>query len=143
MPSIDVNAPLQKVGIDQHGEIAVPSNIHVAGWFFDSAKPGKPGLSIIDGHLDGTREKGVFSRLAVVSVGDRFIIERGDKQILTFEVFLIKTVKEADAATILFSQDSATPSQLNLITCSGSFNKKSHNYNDRVIVSARFVNTNY
>lgn len=139
IPSINVNAHLQKVGVDQRTEIAVPNNIHIAGWFVDSAKPGEPGLSIIDGHLDGIYEKGVFSQLAAISVGDRFSIERGDKQSLTFEVISKQTIKAEYAANILFSQDSHIPSQLNLITCGGAFDKQSRTYNDRIIVSARFV----
>ncbi len=141
IPAINVNAPIQKVGIDQHGEIAVPSNINLTGWFVDGAIPGEPGLSIIDGHLDGPSKKGVFWDLARLKPGDTLTIERGDKKILIFEVTSTKTVKTSEAAGVLFSQDPATKSQLNLITCTGTYDKRSRSYDQRIIISTRLINT--
>ena len=50
---ISIDAYLQNVGVDQNNQIAVPNNIHIAGWFVDSVRPGENGLSVIDGHVDG------------------------------------------------------------------------------------------
>lgn len=48
---IGVDSLVQNVGVDQNQQIAVPNNIHIAGWFIDSVRPGESGLSIIDGHV--------------------------------------------------------------------------------------------
>ena len=50
---ISIDAYLQNVGVDQNNQIAVPNNIHIAGWFVDSVRTGENGLSIIDGRVDG------------------------------------------------------------------------------------------
>lgn len=139
IPKIALAASIQKVGIDQHGEIAVPTNINLVGWFIDGAKPGEPGLSIIDGHLDGTRGKGVFGQLTQLSAGDTIIVERANRQQLTFEVFATKTTSVADAPNWLFSQKPDVASQLNLITCAGAFDRQARSYDQRTIVSARLL----
>src|SRR5690606_20681240 len=44
IPSIEVDAFIQKVGIDQNNNIAVPTHLFVTGWFIESARPGTTGL---------------------------------------------------------------------------------------------------
>lgn len=139
IPSIAVSAPIQKVGIGSNGEIAVPNNIHVVGWFVDGVKPGETGLSILDGHFGGTREKGIFEDLAKIAPGEIVTVERADKSQLHFEVFEKRTVKTKEASNILFSQNPTIKSQLNLITCAGVYDNRSRNYDQRVIVSARLL----
>src|SRR4051812_44501719 len=53
LPTIQAAGYVQKMGIDQHGQVAAPNNVNLAGWYIHSLKPGEAGLSIIDGHVDG------------------------------------------------------------------------------------------
>lgn len=131
---INVDAYVQKAGVDQNKKVAVPNNVHLAAWFTESVRPGENGLSIIDGHVSGRKTEGVFKNLKNLQKGDTFNIERGNGTKLTFKVFETRTVPEGEAATILFSQNPKVLSQLNLITCGGEFNKQSGQYKDRVIV---------
>jgi LPXTG-site transpeptidase (sortase) family protein len=137
---INVDAYVQKAGIDQNKKVAVPNNVHLAAWFTESVRPGENGLSIIDGHVSGRKTEGVFKNLKNLQKGDTFVIERGNGTKLTFKVFETRTVPEGEAAAILFSQNPKVLSQLNLITCGGEFNKKSQQYSDRVIISAQLKN---
>ncbi len=139
--SIGVDAFVQNVGVDQNKQIAVPNNVHLAGWFVDSVIPGNTGLSIIDGHVDGaTQPNAVFRNLPKVKSGDTVDIEMGDGSIKTYEVFDIKTIKTEDAPSVLYSQDIKVSKQLNLITCIGTFDRTSHSYDQRVIVKAKSKN---
>lgn len=140
--TIGVDAFVQKVGVDQNKQIAVPTNIFVTGWFVDMARPGEPGLSVIDGHLDGRTADGVFIRLKEMQAGDRFTLERGDGKQLAYETVSVKVLPTEEAAAELFSQDPKIKSQLNLITCGGNFNESARSYDERVIVSAQLVDTN-
>mgnify|MGYP001206387490 CR=1 FL=1 len=136
--AINVDAFIQKVGVDQNNQVAVPTNIFLVGWFVDSSKPGENGLSIIDGHVDGrTVKDGVFARLSELKIGDNIKIILGDDTEKSFVVNSAVTVPNDDALAVLFSQDPTVPSQLNLVTCGGSFDKTAGTYNKRVIVSAR------
>lgn len=131
--SIDVDTYIQKVGIDQNSQIAVPTNINLTGWFVEGARPGEAGLSIIDGHFDGYSSDGVFARLSEVKAGDEVRIEMGSGEIRTFRVKRMATVKTEAAAAELFSQDPKISSQLSLITCGGIFNEANRSYDERII----------
>ena len=137
MPTIGAEGFIQKVGTDQNKQVAVPNNIHLAGWFTDSVRPGDKGLSILDGHVDGVNTKeGVFGRIAKLAVNDLFGIELGDGKKLSYKVIAVASIDENKAAAVLFSQNPKIVSQLNMITCGGKFNRTTHSYDKRVIVSA-------
>lgn len=134
LPSIRAGGYIQKVGIDQNKALAVPSNIHMAAWFNGSVLPGQPGLSIIDGHVHGKVQEGIFMDLVKLKQGDRITIEFGNASKKTFSVVKSITLDPQDAPATLFSQEPTITRQLNLITCSGTFDKKSQQYTKRTIV---------
>ncbi len=140
IPSIDVNGFIQKVGIDQNQQIAVPNNIHIAGWFVNSVRPGEQGLSIIDGHVDGRfSSNGIFKRLGELKTGDEYQVELGSGKLLQYRVLEVATVTTDQAAGVLFSQNSGVSSQLNLITCTGSWNSDAREYDQRIIVTSELI----
>lgn len=138
MPGIDLKAFIVQVGVDQNKQIAVPNNIHIAGWFVDSVKPGDKGLSIIDGHVNGRKEKGVFKDIERLKAGDQYRIDFADGLVREFVVRAVTVVPNADAAGVLFSQDPTIERQVNLITCAGRFDPAARIYDKRVIVVSEF-----
>lgn len=139
LPSISVEGYIQRVNITAAQQIAAPGNVHMAGWYSGSKKPGQPGLSIMDGHVDGLSQPGIFKRLDKLAAGDIFTVETGGGAILRYRVIGVATIALSDALNQLFSQDSHTASQLNIITCGGDFNTKTHQYEKRIIVSAALL----
>lgn len=139
LPTIGAAGYIQKVGVDQNKQVSAPTNISLAGWFVEGARPGERGLSIIDGHVDGARSDGIFKDLAKLQKDHIFTVELGNDKLLQYRVIAIQTVDTKDAATILFSQNPATRSQLNLITCGGNFDTDSRLYDKRVIVSSELL----
>lgn len=135
--SIGVDAFVQKVGVDKNQQIAVPNNIHIAGWFVETAKIGDKGLSIIDGHVDGLTTGGVFKDLVNTKAGDIIKVELGDGKVIIYEIIENVTVPLGESAGILYSQDPKVESQLNLITCIGNYNNDTQTYDKRVIVKAK------
>ncbi len=133
--SISVDTYVQKAGVDQKNQVAVPNNVHLAGWFSESQKPGQNGLSIIAGHVSGKTTDGVFKNLKNLKTGDEFEVELGNGEVKYYKVTETHQVKESEAAGILFSQNPKVRSQVNLITCGGTFNKSTNQYDDRIIVS--------
>lgn len=136
IPSVDIRGFIQKVGVDQHRAIAAPNNVHLAGWFVDSVKPGQKGLSIIDGHVNGRTQDGVFKNLSRVRSGDLVTVTEAGGKKYTYKVFKTTTLPNKKAAEALFQQDPSVASQLNLITCAGQYDGKTRTYTDRVIVYA-------
>lgn len=139
LPSINSEGSIQSIGVNKNKEMAVPANIHTAGWFKESVIPGEKGLSIINGHLDGRHGAGIFRNLGSIKAGDTYTIKFSDNTIKTFQVMQVITVDNDRAASVLFSQDPAVSNQLNLITCAGNFNAASMDYSKRIVVTSRLL----
>jgi LPXTG-site transpeptidase (sortase) family protein len=139
LPSISGGGYIQKVGVDQHKAVAVPNNIHMAGWFNQTAIPGEPGYSVIDGHVNGrVSNDGIFKDLTKVKVGDNFTIEFGNGTKKNFKVIKSVTVDTDQAGASLFTVEPGVTKQVNLITCSGTWDKNTKEYNKRTIVMGEF-----
>lgn len=132
--SIGVSAPILSVGTTKDGAMDTPYDIGHAGWYNKSAHPGEPGVVLIDGHVGEPNDKAVFKKLQDLAPGEVIELEQGDGK--TFKYVVIrKMVYEKDAmnAPEIYNPIGDTPG-LNLITCTGNFDKKSENYDRRLVV---------
>lgn len=136
IPKITVDGYIQLVGIDQEYNIAVPSNVHLAGWYVNSVKPGEVGLSIMDGHRDGSSVGGIFRNIEKLAKGDEIQIEYGDGSIKDFKVVEVIQVSIEDAFDIMYEKKDSVARQLNLVSCGGRYLKEQKTYEDRIIVIA-------
>lgn len=134
IPAINLNGFIQRVSEDQNKEISTPSNINYAGWFVGSVKPGDSGLSIIDGHVSGRYSTALFANLGSLKKGDVVKVEFGDDSLRQFEVVEKRELPRDETAPYLFKKHNNIDRQLNLITCGGAFDKKSNQYNNRVVI---------
>jgi LPXTG-site transpeptidase (sortase) family protein len=139
LPTIKAEGFLLKVGVDQHNQVATPDNINMAGWFVKTVRPGQKGLSIIDGHVTGWVNNGIFKDLVKLKSGDTYSVEFGNGTHQEFKVKAVKNIPVTQAASVLFSQDPKVTNQLNLITCGGAFNYKTSQYENRIIVISEVV----
>lgn len=139
LPTIQAEGYVEAAGLDQHGAVAVPSNIHLAGWYVHTLAPGQNGLSVIDGHVDGKTMKGIFYNVNKLAAGDAFEVDLANGQVEHFTVKRVSQVPVQSAAAALFARDNTIASQLNLVTCGGSFNHAAGAYDDRIIVVAALV----
>ncbi len=139
LPTIGAQGYIQKIGLDQHQAVAVPTNIHVAGWFVGQTRPGEPGLSLIGGHVQGRYQPGIFKNLTKIKPGDTFRIELGDHSIRQFQVTRVSKLNLTDTAQQMLLQDKTITHQLNLITCGGNYDAKTKQYDQRVLVVSRLT----
>lgn len=137
--NIGLSACIERVGIDQHNAIAVPTNINLAGWYINSARPGQTGVSIIDGHIMGRYKEAAFTPLKKIKTGDVIEIELGDGSKLKFITRSIDNYSVNDAIAELLKLTEGITKQLNLITCGGNYDAASHSYDKRTIVRAELV----
>lgn len=137
LPSVRAAGFIQKVGRTKQNAIAVPANVHMAGWYVESPLPGKPGVSIIAGHLQGKFTDGVFRKLASVKQGDEIVVEYGDQSRRSFRVVQVSEVSAEQASQLQYEQVPDVTSQLTLVTCSGAFDRASQAYQQRIVVQAR------
>jgi LPXTG-site transpeptidase (sortase) family protein len=140
LPTIGARGFIQKVGVDQYGQMAAPTNVHLAGWYVNSLLPGQAGLSIIDGHIDGyTHNQGLFGQLNKLQPGDVFTITLGNGSHRSYTVKNIQLVDAANVPSVLFAHDPSIASQLNLITCGGDYDGVSHTYDKRTIIISTLI----
>jgi hypothetical protein len=136
LPSIGAEGIVQRVGEDQNKQIATPNNVHAAGWYVTSVKPGEVGLSIMQGHLQGRYSKGIFYDLDKLKPHDRFSVTYGSGRVVNFAVVSVATVSVRDAAAALATRNPALARQLNLSTVSSAVDPGTERSNQRVIVEA-------
>jgi len=137
--NISVDGYIQKIGVDQNNQMAVPNNIHLAGWYTNSVKPGNLGLSMIDGHMLGRYNDAIFKDLINLKPGNTFSIIYGDNSEKLFAVKEVKLLSVNDATIYLNTKDPNIKSQLNLITCGGNFDRNSQTYDKRVVVKSEGI----
>lgn len=139
IPAIGVGAPIQRMGLTSNNTVASPSNVHFAGWYVGSAKPGDAGVSVIDGHLSGKHTSGIFAKLSQLTAGDQITVEYGNGSKRRFEVVSGSSVSVGEASARLFAKQADIGQQLNLITCDGAYDRTNRSYERRYIVIARYL----
>lgn len=138
LPSIGASGCIQKVGLDQNNAIAVPTNVHVAGWYVESVLPTQPGLSIIDGHVLGRYGDAIFTNLKNLKQNDAMRIQLGDKSWHEFIVVSVSTYDVEETMSEVYKPFDGD-NQLVLITCGGIYDKDSKTYSERVVVKSNLV----
>jgi sortase A len=137
VPSINVDAPLEPVGLTAEGAVDVPKIPSDAAWFDRGPRPGESGSAVIVGHY-GPWKNGagsVFDDLNKLREGDTISVEDEKGATMTFVVrqILLYDAK-ADASDIFSSSDGGA--HLNLITCEGVWDPVSKSYPKRLVVFA-------
>lgn len=140
IPAIGVRALVQEVGVDQKGQMGIPTNFTDVAWFKLGPKPGEPGTAVIDGHLDTVRDaNAVFANLSKLKKGDIIKVEDFSGQTINFQVTETATYDITNAPVDKIFEYNTNVSKLNLITCDGIWNQKERNYNQRFVVYSTMV----
>ncbi|RTK94963.1 class F sortase [Candidatus Saccharibacteria bacterium] len=134
---IGVKARVTAQGLDRNGALNAPGNVHDVGWYRMSRKPGESGAMLLDSHVSGKTTKGAFYRLKDLRADDQIEVERGDGQTFTYRV-VSSVVSDADKTDMRAAMQSIEPGKpgLNLITCTGAFDKATETYAQRLTVFA-------
>lgn len=128
------------LGLRADQQIAVPDNIHDAGWYINSAKPGQSGAMFIYGHVSSWEARGAFYNLKKLQAGDQVVVTNGADQHFTYQVLSTKTYPH-DAVpmdTVLAPAEAGKPG-LNLMTCAGSVIKGTSEFDQRLVVYTKQV----
>jgi LPXTG-site transpeptidase (sortase) family protein len=132
IPAIHVDSPLDRLGRQPDGTIAVPDSPVVAGWYEEGPRPGQDGPAVILGHVDSRKGPGVFFRLSELKPGTLVYVDRADDTTVAFRVQRVSQVPKTSFPTDLVYSPTLEPS-LQLVTCGGSFDNHARSYRDNVI----------
>lgn len=133
--ALGVDRPAIPLGLDRRGALQVPAQAAQLGYWRDGPLPGDPGAAVLVGHVDLDGELGVFARLATLAVGDEVQAFRPDGRPVAFRVTRVQQVAKAAFPTDDVYSPTAQP-ELRLVTCGGSFDRRSGHYRDNVVVYA-------
>ncbi|NUR26761.1 MAG: class F sortase [Catenulispora sp.] len=141
VPSVGIDAPLVRLGLDRDGAVAVPpmSVPSEAGWFTGNPTPGERGAAVIVGHVDTEYGRAVFYPLGNVQPGALVVVDRTDRRHAQFRVTSVEVVDKDrfPAQRVYGAGEDSDTAQLRLITCGGAFDGK--HYADNLVVYAQLV----
>jgi len=134
IPSIALNAPVEKVALTKTGLMDVPKLQFDAGWYKLGPRPGEIGSAAIDGHVDWVNgSAAVFVNLHKLKAGDLVEVQDDKGAIITFVVRESRRYDPtANATDVFISKDGKA--HLNIITCDGAWDKTANQYSKRLVV---------
>jgi LPXTG-site transpeptidase (sortase) family protein len=141
VPDLDINAPIVTRGVDANGTMEVPDGPTDVAWYTFSALPGEGSNVVLAGHLDYVNYgPAVFYHIKDAKPGEEVRLELVDGTTAVYHVLDVTTYDEATAPV----QQIVGPTDgdiVTLITCGGSFDRASREYDKRVVVRAERVDT--
>lgn len=140
IPALDVNTEIEKVGRLENGQMGVPKGFDTVGWFGEGAKPGAPGNAVMAGHVDSKTGPAIFYKLEDLNKGDEVIVKDNDGKTLTF-IVTGKEKYDRKNAPVDKIFDYSYGSKLNLITCTGNFNRNEGTHEERLVVYTELKNS--
>ena len=134
--AIGVDAPVVTLGVDAEGVMEAPAAPLEVAWYDFSPRPGWGSNAVFAGHVD-FRNFGpaVFWKLRQVRQGDRVQVSLEDGTTYDYHVVSVNLFSADDAPVEAIIGPSGTES-LTLITCDGTFNTRTRQYDQRLIVRA-------
>ncbi|WP_407344518.1 class F sortase [Pengzhenrongella phosphoraccumulans] len=137
IPAIGVDTDLMALGLQADGTMEVPPEGFPAGWYTGAPTPGELGPAIIAGHVDWTGP-GVFHDLRDLKADDEVSVTREDGSVAVFRVTgTDQFPKNAFPTDLVYGN--IDHAGLRLITCGGAWNRRTHHYDDNLVVFADFV----
>jgi hypothetical protein len=138
VPAIALSVPLSTLGLNFDGTVQVPTNDTEPGWFKLGPTPGQIGSSVILGHVDSYKGPGVFFQLRALVAGDQVQVSLADGAVVNFAVTsVVMYPKNLFPAQEVYT--SHGDSQLQLVTCGGTFDSQTGHYLSNIVVYTSFV----
>lgn len=138
IPSIGVDAAIEATGILENGEMGVPEDINQVGWFEPGFKVGAKGHAVLAGHVDSYTGPAIFYHLKEVQAGEKVIVTDKDGREMVYEI-QEKTSYPTDEAPIEEIFGPSDSRMINLITCTGTFNRDIGSHEERLVVTAKLI----
>ncbi|MBM7095182.1 class F sortase [Bacillus sp. H-16] len=138
IPAIEVEADIEPVGVLDNGQMGVPADAEGVAWFEPGTMPGNTGNAVLAGHVDSRTGPAVFWDLNKLEPGDELHVTGEDGEPLTFEVQVTVSYGRNDAPIeeIFGPTDKK---RLNLITCSGTFDRAEGTHDQRLVVYTELI----
>ncbi|MEU6912783.1 class F sortase [Streptomyces olindensis] len=134
-----LDARVEPVGVTDRGDMTVPGDPSVAGWYRHGSAPGDDrGSAVLVGHVDtDTGEVGEFAALYDVRRGQRVEVRRAGAEPVHYRVVSRVTVPKDELPPSVFRRTGAPV--LTLITCAPPFLPERGGHRSNLVVTAEPV----
>lgn len=137
--SIAIDAAVVVLGVDPDGVMQSPRRPLEIGWYDFSSHPGFPGNAVFGGHVDFANfGPAIFYRLRQLQVGDEIFVSLEDATEYRYVVVSSESYG-ANSAPVEEIIGQTERESITLITCDGSFNTRTRQYDRRLVVRAERV----
>jgi hypothetical protein len=139
IPRLDEQAPIVKVGTMPDGQLEVPTDPRVVGWWSPGAKPGaKKGTAIFAGHINYSGVTGALAEIGTLNPGDTVLVFGRHHSTQTELTFAVTGVRTYHKTGLPYRQifDQQVAGRLVLVTCGGPFDSRTGHYLDNIVVYA-------
>lgn len=136
IPSLDVVLPVVPVGVAKDGQMSLPKDPDIAGWYrFGPGPVSEVGASVISAHVDSRDGVGPLAKLPRLDRGARIHVTVGGTRVEYVVERVDRYAKTALDVDALFSREG--PARLHLVSCGGEWNPRTRHYEDNVVAIAR------
>lgn len=136
IPSINVDAALDYVGLTPQGELGVPNGPTNAAWYDRGSRPGEVGTAVINGHFGWINGiSAVFDNLHSLKKDDSIYVIDDRGTTIAFVVRDIQMYDQNASEPAVFGSNDGK-AHLNLITCQGTWSETQQSYSNRLVVFA-------
>nr|NLD40697.1 class F sortase [Actinomycetales bacterium] len=136
-PAVGADMPVDPVGVAPDGQMEIPEDALVAGWYRFGAAPADEAGSVVVAAHSGSyiTPRGPMYDLRDSRTGDRVEVHGSDGNVTEYEVI---QVEQLGKVTIDFASyfDRSGERRLVLITCGGRWDAEAQSYDDNIIVTA-------
>jgi hypothetical protein len=136
IPKLKAQAPIVAVSTTPNGELDVPVNPKVVGWWSPGAKPGaRTGTAILAGHINYAGVDGTLAKIGSLNPGDQVYVFGKDKGKKTEIKFRITGVRTYHKTRLPYKEifDQKSIGRIAIVTCGGPFDASTGNYLDNIV----------
>jgi hypothetical protein len=136
LPATPEPVLLVPVGVLESGALQLPERPSVLGWYAAGAVPGDPsGTAVVAGHIDSAEfGAGPLEALLELQLGASIVVTDAAGGSHMYSVTSRTSYPKSALPPEVFRVDG--PPQLALVTCGGSFDERTGQYADNVVVLA-------
>lgn len=141
IPKYGIDAPIQVKGVDADNVMVSPDGPTNVAWYDFSGKPGHGSNAVFSGHVDYIDYgPAVFSHLKDLVPGDTIDVHLEDGTVYTYAVESLWFVSaEPTQEELRGIVGPSTTDVITLITCGGTFDPNTGQYDHRTVVRAKRV----
>ncbi len=137
LPTLNVLAPIVKVGIDGANKMVVPHNARDVAWLDRGGIHGYTNNVVLAGHISYSRVSGSFMRIGSLRPGDEVRMDMDGKHYSYRVTFVCLFGRDTDRASQIMGY-TEKPS-LTLISCGGGWDAGARTHTGRYAVRAELV----